>query len=273
MQGTEAQPASTPTVPATRYGSWEGEGYSLLDYVASGNVAVPREYRRQKGFFRFLKKAGSDAALLAELRKLRDAIVLSTIRDKAQGGITIGVLGADGGEGASTLSILLALSLGESLHRKVALLDGRFNVQRFQLLADILGLSRNSVSLHKGNNEIVGYYNEAHPNVYFLRNAGAERSAQFFSDKRLGPFLGNLRQHFDFSVIDLPPALQDTSGLFVVPHLDRVYLVAEAGKTHLSTVGKCVQSVRQVGGQISGVILNKQRSPIWSSVFWRDFFY
>lgn len=263
----------SPGVPAPRYQDWRGDGFTLLDYVATGNVTVPRQFKSQKPFFRFLKKAGSDPALMAELRRLRDAILLSTVREKSAGGLTIGICGAQGSEGASTLAILLALSLGECVHRRVALLDGRFNIQRFQLLADILGLSRNSVSLHKGSNEVVGYYNEAHPNIYFLRNAGAERSMQFFSDKRLGIFLSDLRQNFDFTVMDLPPLLEDTSSLFVAPHLDRLYLVTEPGKTSVSTVGKCVQSVRQAGGQLNGVILNKQRTPLWSKLLWRDFFY
>jgi len=272
-QDDEPQEAPSPGVPAPLYRDWRGEGFTLLDYVANGNVTVPREYKSQKPFFRFLRKASSDPAFVAELKRLRDAVILTTVREKSPGGITIGLCGADGSEGASTLAILLALSLGECVHRRVALLDGRFNVQRFQLLADILGLSRNSVSIHKGSNEVVGYYNEAHPNVYFLRNAGAERSSHFFADKRLGIFLTDLRQNFDFTVLDLPPILQDTTSLFVVPHLDRLYLVNEAGKTSLSKVAKCVQSVRQAGGQLNGVILNKQRAPLWSKVFWRDFFY
>ncbi len=272
----EAQGEALPpkaSVPAPRLPDWEGGDYSLLDYVASGNVTVPREFRAHKSFFRFLRKAGSDPAVVSELRRLRDAVILSTVREKGHGGLTIGVAGCDGGEGASTLAILLALSLGECVHRKVALLDGRFNVQRFQVLADLLGLSRNSVTLNKGTNEVVGYYNEAHPNVYFLRNAGVERSMQFFSDKRLSPFLSDLRQHFDFTIIDLPPILRDTATLFVVPHLDRLYLVGESGKTHMSKIGKSIQAVRQAGGQLNGVILNKQKTPLWSKVFGRDFFF
>ncbi len=237
-----------------------GEAFSLLDYVASGNLAIPREFRAQKAFFRFLKRAGSDPAILAEVHRLRDAVILSTVREKSpEGGLTIALTGADGGEGTSMLALLLGLSLGECVHRRVAFLDGRFNIQRFQLLADILGLSKNSVSLQKGSNEVVGYYNEAHPNVYFLRNAGAERSMQFFADKKLPTFLSDLRQGFDFTIIDLPPLLKETASVFVVPHVDRLYLVTEAGKTKLSQVARCLQTVRQAGGQLNGVIVNKQK--------------
>jgi hypothetical protein len=254
------------------YSEWGGETLSLLDY-ASNAVSVPKEYRGQKSFFRFLRKASVDPAILAEVQRLRDSVILSTVREKSSTGLTIGVTSPEGSEGASIIALLLSLSLGDCVYRRVAVMDGKFNVQRFQLLSDILGLSRNSVSLYKGSNEVVGYYNEAHPNVYFLRNAGAERSMQFFSDKRLPLFLGDLRQHFDFTVIDLPPLLKETASLFVAPHVDRLYIVAESGKTRLSQLGRAVQSVRQAGGQVSGIILNKQRAPLWSRFMWRDFFF
>ena len=260
-------------VPSPRVLGWDGGDYSLLDYVANGTTSVPREFRSQKPFFRFLKKAGSDPEVVDELRRLRDAVIASTIREKGPGGLIIGIAGSEGGEGSSTIATLLALSFGECFHRKVALFDGRFNMQRFQVLADLLGLSRNSVTINKGLSEVVGYCNEAYPNVYFLRNAGAERSMQFFSDKRLTPFLADLRQHFDFTVIDLPPILNDTSTLFAAPHLDRLYLVGEAGKTRMSKIGKSLQAIRQAGGQLNGVILNKQKTPLWSKVFAREFFF
>lgn len=252
----------------------EDEGFSLLDYVTNGTLSLPRDQRHQKAFFRFLKRAGSDPDLIDQVHRLRDAVILSTVRDKSHpGGLTIALTGLKGGEGTSLISLLLGLSLGECVHRRVAILDGRFNTQRFQALSDLLGLSKNSVRLQKGSNEVVGYYNDAHPNVYFLRNAGSERSMQFFSDKRLSFFLSDLRQQFDFTIIDLPPLVKETASVFVAPQVDRLYLVVEAGKARLAEVGVCLQTLRQAGGQLSGVILNKQKAPLWSKFLWREFFY
>jgi len=59
-------------------------------------------------------------------------------------------------------------------------------VQRFEILAEILGLSKDSVSIRSGFSDIAGFYNERHRNVYFLQNVAGERNMQFFSDKRLG---------------------------------------------------------------------------------------
>jgi Mrp family chromosome partitioning ATPase len=250
------------------------EPVSLLDLVKSVSIGLPRKQRHQRAFFRFLRKAGSDRKFLGAVHGLRDSVILSTLREKsAMGGVTIALSGAAGGEGTSLLSILLGLSLGECVHRRVAILDGRFNLQRFAVLSELLGLSRNSVTLQKGANEMMAYYNEACPNIYFLRSSNAEQSMHFFSDKRLGLFLAELRKNFDFTVLDLPPILNEAASVFALPYVDRFYLVAEARKTRLSRIGKCIATVREAGGQLTGVILNKQQIPLWGRLFWREFFY
>jgi len=251
-----------------------GEGLSLLDCVTQGVLQLPKEHRAQKAFFRFLHRAGTDSQLFEQVHRLRDSVILSTVRErKPSGGTTIALTGLRGGEGTSFLSLLLGLSLGECSHRRVAILDGRFDAARFLALSDVLGLSQNAVKLQKGDTEVNGYYSPMHPNVCFLRSASAERSEQFFSDKRLGVFLGGLRQKFDFSVVELPPLLQDTACLYMLPQVDRIYLVLESAKTRLADVQRAIETARDAGRKISGVILNKQRTPLWSKFFWREFFY
>ncbi|MBI4603856.1 MAG: hypothetical protein HY721_18020 [Planctomycetes bacterium] len=251
------------------------DSFSLLQHVTSGALTLPREHRAQRGFFRLLRKVGSDPSLIEGIQRLRDAVILSAVRDKTlTGGVTVALTGVTGGEGVSLISLLLGLALGEARQRRVAFLDGRFDVQRFQVLADVLGLSKSAAMRHKGgSHQVVGYYNEWQPNVYFLRSAGIEDSMQFFSDRRLGLFLTDLRQHFDYTILDLPPLLKGPASVFAIPHVDRIYVVAEAGKTFLSQMGHSVEAIEHAGGQLSGVILNKQRAPFWSRFLWREFFF
>lgn len=260
-----------PTSPARNLRS---DSLTLLDHLRSSVIRLPGRHRAQKAFLRFLKKTGSDRRFIEQMQRLRDSIILSTLREKpAFGGVTIGLTGAVGGEGTSFLSLLLSLSLGECTHRRLAVLDGRFNLQRFAILSEFLGLSRNLVTLQKGPNEVIAYYNERYPNISFLRSSGNEQSLQFFSDKRLGLFLGEMRKNFDFTIIDLPPLLKETASVFALPLIDRLYIVAAAGKTRLSQIDRCVATVRDAGAQVAGIILNKQQTPLWSRLFWREFFY
>lgn len=248
--------------------------YSLLDHVSGGALRLPHEYRAQKSFFRLLKRAGSDQALIEQVSRLRDAIVLSGVRTRdTNGGVIIALAGPKGKEGVSLISLLLALSLGGCTQRRVALIDGRFNLQRFAVLSNVLELSQNNVRLQKGTTELTGYYNEAHPNVYFLKNGQTEDSLDFFSDKRLGILLSDLRQQFDFTLIDMPPYLRETSNLFLTPLVDRLYLVTVPGKTTRTDLKKCASNAEEAGGKVSGIVINQQRTPLWSHLLWKDFFF
>lgn len=275
-QGHSSGPAesSAGARPPPSFSLLSAEGFSLLQHLNDGTVRLPREHRAQRTFFKSLRKASGDDNMLEMVHRLRDSVILSVVRDKGlTGGVTLGLSSPVGGEGVSLLSLLLGLSLGECRQRRIAVFDSRFDMKRFQLLSDVFGLTKASAPFHKGPSPVVGCYNEWQPNLCFLRNAGPEGSMHFFSDKRLGQFFGEMRQSFDFTIIDLPPLLKDTTAVFSLPNLDRLYLVAEAGKTLLSQVSRCLERVRQAGGDVSGVIVNKQQAPLWSRWIWRDFFF
>lgn len=250
-------------------------GTSVLGRVAQSKFTLPWRLRAHRQFVRTLRRSVSNPFLLEQVRQLREAILASSIRDRTRnGGITVAFSSPRGGEGVSLLTLLLGFSLGECVRHRVAVLDGRFDGQRFSVLTHVLGLSRNSISVAKGENQIVGFWNVGlSENLYFLKSTEFEQSMRFFSDRNLGAFLGDVRRHFDFTLIDLPPLLRESAGLFILPHLDDLYLVAEAGKTKLRDIRKCTDLVEGTGGKLSGAILNKQTAPLWSRLFWRDTFF
>jgi len=246
---------------------------TLLEYVKSGDLSVPTGHKAQKAFFRFVRKAGKDKKLNESIQRIRDAVIRESLaRPDQDKGLVIGLFGPQGGEGSSVLSLMLALSLGSCTQRRVGVLDGKLSPQRFSSLSDALSLSKNCVCLETGGSEILGYYNESAPNVHFLKSSTDEESLRFFSDKRLGAFLDEIRRTFDFTIIDMPPILRDTTSVFLAPAVDRLYLVAKADSTSLGDIQKCDKFIKQTGGSISGVLLNQQKTPLWSRFFWREFF-
>ena len=106
-----------------------------------------------------------------------------------------------------------------------------------------------------------------------MKNSGTEQGLEFFSDKQLSIFLNDLRQHFDFTIIDMPPMLKETSNIFLAPAVDRFYLIATAGKTRLSDLERCKDLAEAAKARIAGVILNQQHAPFWSRFFWGNFFF
>ncbi|MCH2373082.1 MAG: hypothetical protein MK538_02790 [Planctomycetes bacterium] len=246
----------------------------LLEQVAKLRFRIPRRHRRHKAFFRQLKRVATRPESLRMLKRFRDSIIRTSLkREGERSGTVVAVAGVDGGEGASLLSMLLALSLGASKHYRVAFLDGRFNSSRFEAISEFLGLSQNSCSISKGGGFVHGFHHEFQRNVYFLNDTSGDRSLDFFSDKDLRAFLGNLRQNFDFTVIDMPPFLRESSNVFVAPAVDHLHLVVSASKTRLADVDKCIEIAEEAGVEIGGVVVNDQKAPLWSRYFWREYFF
>jgi Mrp family chromosome partitioning ATPase len=251
-------------------------GLQLVEGLA-GRKSRLKRYRQQKGFLKHLRRAASDLGFLEKVKELRDAVLRISRRPKEENGTSLGRIvalsGPRGNEGTSLVSLLLALSLGASKHNRVCFLDGRFNRQRFQALSDVLALCRNSCTLQKGASTLLGYYNESQPNVYFLKNPGGEEGLEFFSDKELSSFLDHLRHEFDFTIIDMPPIGRESGNIFILPEVDFVYLVVSAGETRLIEVEEAAEVLSEVGVKITGVVVNNQRAPFWSRLFWRKYFF
>lgn len=233
--------------------------------------AVPGASRRDRAFLGRLAKAASDREFREGLRRLRDAVLRSYLAREGRGGRIVAMAGVRGGEGASTFALLLAMALGSSRHYRVAYIDGRLDAGRFEAFTGTFGLSKNSFHVEKDAEGVSGYYNESVPNVYFLRSGPLE-SLQFFSDKQLQGFLGALRDEFDFTILDVPPLLSESSHVFVLPSVDELYLVAASGKTKLIDIDECIGLAQETGVDISGVVLRQRRVPVWSRRLWRGYF-
>lgn len=265
---TAEQPAERITVVKRR-----ADSPVLLESIADLRTRLPTELKDQQAFVRPILRAVNDADLKNAIRDLRDNILRSTIQHgRHDNGLIIALAGVNGREGTSWLSFMLALSLGSFVHRKIAFLDGHFNNERFRAIRKIFNLSRSELPLRNGDESFTVYSNGAQPNIYFLVNEEVDHGLEFFSDKKLAPFLDEVRDNFDFTVIDMPPLLKDSSNVFLAPCVDDLYLVAAAGKTSMADVSRCVEAIKVEGAEISGVVLNKQKIPLWSRLFWKKYF-
>lgn len=259
------------------------EGGMQLEKCLERPLRLSREFRKQKAFFRRLRRATYNPEIRAAVQRLRDSVIRSHLRERQDGakeeteetrrGLTIAVSGVRGDEGASSLAVLLTLSLGASRHNQVAYLDGEFNYDRFDALACVLSLGDYSIRVGKSSRVVFGFVNRQQPNVHFLRSDGGERSFEFFSDKGLSPFFDTLRSHFDYTVVNAPPFLGESSNAYVAPVVDRLYLVVSAGETRLADVDRCVEIAEETGIELSGVIVNNQEAPLWTAAFWKDYFF
>lgn len=253
-----------------------GRDFPILEHLANRTRRVPERHQRNKGLIRLLASAIADPRYMEQLRRLRDTVLVSVAGmangENESSGRTVAFVGVRGNEGTSMLTLLLSLCLAESSLRRVALMDVPQEAERMSLLADFLGLSKETVHLETGQRTLVGYCNEGFPNFQILRSLGREDQVPF-QERRFRPVLDQLREHFDLTVLGLPPLMQHAGSVLAVPTVDRLYLVAEAKKTPLFEIERCAERVEAAGGKLAGIVLNKQTLPAWSRFLWRDYFY
>ncbi len=278
-QQEEQQQEAQPTQPAKQGGqelTLASSNQRSLS-VSTPKVRLPAEIRRHKNFIRFLLKSIGDKKLVHHVEKLRDAILRQVIeaqRNSTGLGSLVGLTGAQGGEGTSWISLILTLSLGDCTHRRIALLDCTFDQTRFESVAKVLRLDMTDVSIYFGRNEMCGFHSEAQPNTFFLCTSDSTSGLSFFSDKRLPEVLDELRERFDIVICDMPPLLDGSANVFLTPLLDHLYLVASPGRVKHSQMQECIEAATIEGkNTISGVILNKQKVPVWSKLIGKGYFY
>jgi len=245
----------------------------LLARADSSTIKLPRALRGHRSFLRILRRCVTDKGYMESIFKIRDNVLRSTLNTRQNHGLVIALSGVRGSEGTSMLSLLLSLSLGANQHQKVAFLDGLFDEERFEVLSQIFGLGRNeAAAVETGAGQLWGCFSADQPNTCFLKSEHVRNGFDFFSHKRLRDFLDDLRQQYDFTIVDMPPLLKESSNIFLAPQADQLYLVSSSRKTKLSDFERCLEVVEQQDTEVSGVILNRHRAPLWSRIFWKDYF-
>ncbi len=71
--------------------------------------------------------------------------------------------------------------------------------------------------------------------------------------------IAQLREQFEFIVIDAPALERAFTGVMLAPHLDATAIVVAAESTRASAVRRLRDRLAEVGGETAGVILNKRR--------------
>jgi Mrp family chromosome partitioning ATPase len=238
----------------------------------NNKVQLSGNRRKSNQLIRLLKRNLTHPPSAGSLQELRDNVCFraSRISAKTSGGCIITLSGLIGREGASTVTLLLAMALSELRIRKVLFIDGSFDTEKFNLYKDIFGLSKVPAAETALNGEL-SFYNSAGNNLCFLFNQSMH-PLDFFSNLELDSVLGIFKENFDYILFDMPPILKSSETKFLARKSDLFFLVLRPGKTLVTDLQRAKSSVADLGGQIGGVILNRQSLPIWARFFGKELF-
>ena len=185
-------------------------------------------------------------------RSLRTNIQYSSFDNKYQ---TLVVTSANPDEGKTTVAgnLALALAQGES---KVLLVDcdmRRPSIHKTFKISNTYGIS----DLLVGNKKLESVANKYNDNLSIVP-AGKipPNPAEMLASKAMTAFLEEMKNYFDYIVLDTPPLQAVTDAQVLSTKVDGSLIVVRAGVTKKDAVHNAVSIIKKVKGNIIGTVLN-----------------
>jgi len=159
------------------------------------------------------------------------------------------------GEGKTSTALNLALAIAQSKENRVLVIDGdlrRPNIASYLGMRPKAGLSE----VLKGEIDALdSIICVEEPELYVLPvSHQATNPTELLSGERFAEAVSELRDYFDFILIDSPPVLPFADSRLLSNHSDAVILVIRPEKAPYQTVEKAVEILPS--GRILGVVLN-----------------
>ncbi|HEX4951195.1 MAG TPA: CpsD/CapB family tyrosine-protein kinase [Blastocatellia bacterium] len=187
-----------------------------------------------------------------QYRTLRTQIFHAAERQLTQ---IILLTSAVAGEGKTSTVLNLAWAIAQSKEKRVLVIDSDL---RRPSVSSYLGLD-----FELGFGEVISEVSDALPSIvrvadsslYILSSSRENpQPAELLSRERVGETLAELRQYFDYILIDAPPVVAFADARLLANHADAVIMVVRAGLAGHSTVERAIEALP--ANRILGVVLN-----------------
>ena len=225
----------------------------LINLPIVASIPLVKVKKRRKFSRNFISSVDSPAIAEA-LRSLRTRVHKQL---DAQGGKIVLLTSTIPGEGKSTCSINLAMSLADEGNR-VVLLDGDL---RNQTIGRILGTS------HKAHGLMECMKNPNLPlmeclrvmpgtNLHYLSGASTRKRHYSIDSKNVRRILDTLCAEFDYVIVDTPPNSVVSDTALLSRHADCVLYVVKVDYAGQGQILDSVTNLHQHGVPLTGCILN-----------------
>jgi capsular exopolysaccharide synthesis family protein len=167
------------------------------------------------------------------------------------------------GEGATTTSAILAATLARSGHSKILLIDANLRTPALD------GVFNDDSQHTEGLSDVVcadvpvesAIYQTNFPNLFLLPVGKSHSSPSYlFDGDPITNLLKDLRERFDFVIIDGAPLNGYSESFFLASKVDGVILVVESERTKKQVVKKIKKELEWGPVNLLGVVLNKKKN-------------
>jgi Mrp family chromosome partitioning ATPase len=178
--------------------------------------------------------------------------------------------GIDQGNGCSRMCATAAQTLAENVSGSVCIVDANL---RAPSLAQFFGVAhhRGLADFAVGENPIQNFTQRLRPDNLWLLPCGSQAfdSVNLLKSERLKTWLPQLREAFDYILIDAPPLNQYAEAIGLGQLADGLVLVLEANATRKESALRVTEMLRAAQVQVLGAVLNKRTFPIPQSLYHR----
>lgn len=187
-------------------------------------------------------------------RTLRTNILYSSFDGKVK---TILVTSSGSGEGKTTTSANLAVVMAQS-GNKTLLIDcdqRKPKVHKFLGISNSFGLS--DILLEQKAIE-KGIQKTGVENLQVITSGTRPPNpAELLGSAKMGSFIEELKNKYDFIILDTPPIVMVTDAQLLSKHVDGCVLVVSSGEAEKELAIKAKDLLEKVQAKILGVVLNK----------------
>jgi len=189
-----------------------------------------------------------------ELKRLYSKIKRKGSKKKSD---SLLITSASMGEGKSTVSSLLAITMAKSSESKTLLIDCDLRRPKIHELMEMKmenGFS-DVLSGEKTFNECV---KETWIDNLKVLTAGelVDKPSALLKNQKFDELVSDLKHYFNHIVLDCPPVLPVSDSLILGKHADGIFMVVRVGKTRKELVERAKSLIHDASLEIAGVILN-----------------
>jgi capsular exopolysaccharide synthesis family protein len=199
-------------------------------------------------------RAKPSSVVAEAVRNLRTSILLSNLDAPPK---VIMVTSSIPGEGKTTLALALAQNMA-GLGRRVILVEGDI---RRRIFAEYFNVAE-GVSLLDAMSDPAALDDAAvhQPDLgvdLLVATKAHVNAADLFSSEKFGALIAELRQRYDYVLIDTPPVLAVPDARVIGPHADAILYAVLWNTTTRTQVRQGLDMFSSVGLKVSGLVLSK----------------
>ncbi len=201
-------------------------------------------------------QANPNSVFAEAVRNLRTSILMSNI-DKEPSVILI--TSSIPGEGKTTLSIALTRYLASMEGKRALLVEADIRRKTLRSYVDAeptTSMLDLLLGKHQGG-EIDLYNEELGIEVLSGSESGGGNAADLFSSRRFQDLIGDLKQTFDYIVMDTPPVLAVPDARVLAPHADAVVFAVKWSSTTKTQVRQGIDMLTSVGVDVEGLVMTQ----------------